>query len=40
MTGYYDCCEHCDPANGGMHPMKRNQHIGPCPDGCNDEASK
>ncbi len=37
MTVYYACCQHCHPEHGGFHPMKRNEHIGPCPQGCNDE---
>lgn len=33
---HYACCEHCRPEHRILHPMKRNEHIGPCPQGCND----
>ena len=41
MTGYYDCCEHCDLTDAVTHPreLKRDRHVGPCPKGCNGDAT-
>ena len=37
MTGYYDCCEHCDPGDDWHVGQHADNHEHPCLEGCNDE---